>query len=107
MKHLPALTAALTLMLFSVVLCIAALVMLMAAAWLALLAPPATLMDNCLLAQTLVTFSMSAFLGGRYLNAAICAWAAVPCRRPPSRQTLYWQAGFLLYGLIVCLATFS
>lgn len=107
MKHLTAPTAAMALALISAALCIAALVLLIAAAWLALLSPPETLAENWFLAQALASLSLSAYLGGRYLSAALCAWALPTCQAVPTGQYLTWQTGFLLFGLGLCLVTFG
>lgn len=107
MKHLSAATVACSLALFSAILCIAALVMLMTAAWLALLSPPETLAENWFLAQVLAALSLSAYLGGRYLSAALSAWAFPACQQVPAWQYLAWQAGLLLFGSVLCLVTFG
>jgi hypothetical protein len=107
MKYRSASTVAFTLALFSATLCIAALVLLLAAAWLALLSPPETLAENWFLAQALASLSLSAYLGGRYLSAALCAWAVPACQPAPTWQYLSWQAGLLLFGLVLCLVTFG
>lgn len=107
MKHLSAPTAPIALALSSAALCIAALVLLIVAAWLALLSPPETLAQNWFLAQALASLSLSAYLGGRYLNAALCAWALPACQPVPTWQYLAWQTGFLLFGLALCLVAFG